>query len=191
MIEFFCCVNILKMQPSVNHPWRCPCIWPCPALAAAPGSCSWPRRTGCCSTRPGCPQWTRSKTSWRIQPCKDIIIYRISNISFNLLVTPKMASALNVMLCILRDKMNCTVWFGICFLRVPQMHQPCCLVPLCWGKLEEIKKKQFTGSSRHLRTMLPGSRSWPWPPKGPKHATWPLFHSKSRKKTYSTDHFVS
>ena len=65
--------NILEKQPGVNRrPWVCPCIWPCPAPAAAPGSCSWPRRTGCCSTRPGCPPWTRSRTSWRIRPCKNI-----------------------------------------------------------------------------------------------------------------------
>merc|ERR1712088_108259 len=31
-----------------------------------------------------------------------------------------------------------TVRFGNCFLRVPLMYQPCCLVPCCQGKLGEL-----------------------------------------------------
>ena len=41
------------------------------------------------------------------------------------------------------DKVNCTVRFGDCFLRVPLMYQPRCLVPFCQGKLEELTKTAY------------------------------------------------
>ena len=37
--------------------------------------------------------------------------------------------------------MNCTLKFGNCYLRVPLLYQPCCLVPCCQGKLGEFAKK--------------------------------------------------
>ena len=40
-----------------------------------------------------------------------------------------------------RDKMNCAVRFGNCFLRVPLIYQPCCHVPGCQGKPGEPCKK--------------------------------------------------
>ena len=51
---------------------------------------------------------------------------------------------------ILRDKMKYTVRFGNCFLRVPLMYQPCCLVPCCQGKLGELTKNS-------LQNLLNGS----------------------------------
>ena len=44
---------------------------------------------------------------------------------------------------LLRDKMNCRVRFGICFLRVPLIYQPCCPVPCCQGKLGELAKTVY------------------------------------------------
>ena len=41
---------------------------------------------------------------------------------------------------ILRDKKNCTVRFGNCFLRIPLMYHPCCLLLCCQGKLGELTK---------------------------------------------------
>ena len=35
---------------------------------------------------------------------------------------------------------QCTVRFGNCFLRVPLMHKPCCLVPCCQGNSGELPK---------------------------------------------------
>ena len=46
----------------------------------------------------------------------------------------------NCVTLILRDKMNCTVKFGNCFLRVALMYQLCCLVARCQGKLRELTK---------------------------------------------------
>ena len=37
-------------------------------------------------------------------------------------------------------KWNCAARFGICFLRVSLIYQPCCLVPCCQGKLGELKQ---------------------------------------------------
>ena len=45
---------------------------------------------------------------------------------------------------VLRDKMNCGVGLVNCFIRVPLMYQPCCLLPCCQGKLGKLTKKQFT-----------------------------------------------
>ena len=42
--------------------------------------------------------------------------------------------------------------FGDCFLRVPLMYQPCCLVPCCQGRLGEIAK--LTKSSVHFILSL-------------------------------------
>ena len=39
-----------------------------------------------------------------------------------------------------RDKMNCLVRFGNCFLRVALMYQPSCLLPCCQGKPRELAK---------------------------------------------------
>ena len=41
---------------------------------------------------------------------------------------------------LLRDKMNCTVRFGKCFLRVPLAYWSYCLVPRCHGKIGELIK---------------------------------------------------
>ena len=48
--------------------------------------------------------------------------------------------------------MKCTVRFGICFLRVPQMYQLCYLVLCCQGRLTDSQKRakipiaEFTSS---------------------------------------------
>ena len=39
-----------------------------------------------------------------------------------------------------RPKMNCTVGFVNCFLRVPLAYQPCCPVPCCSGKQGELSE---------------------------------------------------
>lgn len=39
------------------------------------------------------------------------------------------------------DKRKCAVRFGICFLRVPLIYQPCCLVPCGQDKLGKLMKK--------------------------------------------------
>ena len=41
---------------------------------------------------------------------------------------------------ILCPKMNCTVGFVNCFLRVPLAYQPCCPVPCCPGKQGELSE---------------------------------------------------
>ena len=53
-----------------------------------------------------------------------------------------------------RHKMNCCVRFGNCFLRVPLMYQPCCLVPGCQGKLGELRKKQLTKPQKQFILSL-------------------------------------
>ena len=53
-----------------------------------------------------------------------------------------------------RDKMNCWVRFGNCFLRVPLMYQPCCLVPGCQGKLGELRKNQLTKPQKQFILSL-------------------------------------
>ena len=40
-----------------------------------------------------------------------------------------------------RDKMNCLVRLGNCFLRVVLMYQPSCLLPCCQDKPRELAKK--------------------------------------------------
>ena len=42
---------------------------------------------------------------------------------------------------LLSDKMPRTVGFVYCFLRVPVVYLPCCLLPCCQGKLGELSEK--------------------------------------------------
>ena len=49
------------------------------------------------------------------------------------------------------------VRFGDCFLRVPLMYQPCCLVSCCHGKLGKLVKKTFTKQT--LQFILSLSKS--------------------------------
>ena len=50
--------------------------------------------------------------------------------------------------------MNYWVRFGNCFLRVPMMYQPCCLVPGCLGKLWELRKNQLTKPQKQFILSL-------------------------------------
>ena len=57
--------------------------------------------------------------------------------------------------CIPGDKMNCTVRFGNCFLRVTLMYlQPCCLVQGCQGKPGDHAKRNLQNLSSYSSCCL-------------------------------------
>ena len=53
-----------------------------------------------------------------------------------------------------RDKMNCLVRLGNCFLRLALMYQPSCLLPCCQGKTWNLPKKLLSKPQKHFILSL-------------------------------------